>query len=323
MTDHLTPDQEAILDKVQKLLNLAAKNSNEAESTAAAAKAQELLLKHNLSTAALEKTSGGSGKRMQEEVEGGFYRYQREVWEQVARLNFCRHWVQKKWVAPEERVRGTRFKRRHVLIGRQVNVRTTINMAGYLLAAIERITREVCAEKRIENTVGNWAMSFREGMAHRITEKLWERRQDLIAAEEKRMREAQARAAAAGVSSSTELTISSLAQSEADANRDFVRGVEEGTTARERAKDAAEARKREEEYTRWAAANPEAAKAKAEQKEKEAEAWLKKHRSRGGSRDTRYDHVDYQAFNAGRKKGDEIGLDPQTSQTNKNARRIT
>lgn len=323
MENLLTPDQEAVLEKVQKLLNLAAKNSNEHEAALAASRAQELLLKHNLSTAALEKASGGSGKRMKDEVEGGFYRYQRDVWKQVAQLNFCRHWVQKKWVAPEERVRGTKFKRRHMLIGRQVNVKMTVGMTNYLLATIERLTREVCAEKKIDNTVGSWAMSFREGMAHRITEKLWDRRQDMIAAEEKKMKEAYARAAAAGVSSSTELTISTLAQSESDANLDFIRGEEEGTTARERAEKAAQERRQEEEYTRWAAANPEEARKQEEKREKEAEAWAKKHRSRGGSGDDRYGHVDWQAFNAGRKKGEEVGLDPQASQQNSKARRLT
>jgi len=154
MTEGFTPEQERVLEQIQKLLNLAAKNPNEHEAALAASKAQELLTKHNLDTAALERVTGASGKRQQEEVEGGFYRYHREIWGNVAKLNFCLHWVQSKYVPRGERVRNVRTKKIHRLVGRTVNVRTTINLSKYLLSAIERVTRETCDTKKIPHGQG-------------------------------------------------------------------------------------------------------------------------------------------------------------------------
>jgi hypothetical protein len=340
MVDGLTPEAEKVLDKVQKLFNLAEKAGTPEEAEAATVKAQALMLEHNLTTATLEKRSGESGKRMQDMVEGGFYRYQRELWEEVARLNFCLHWVHRKRVEvknirrknswesreyggekPTYKFDGTVRRRFHMLVGRQANVKATVGMANYLLASVERLTRETCAEKKLD-VMSRWAMSFREGCVYNLTQRLWDRRKDAIAAEEKARREAFERAARSGASASTALTISTYVQQEVDANYDFLEGKELGTNARERAESAAAQRQREEAYTRWAKANPEEAKAKAEADDAEREKRAARSRKRGGGSDFRYGSVDSQAFWAGEKLAKKIGLDPQADHSTKEAKRI-
>lgn len=148
----MTPAAEAVIAKIVKLQNLAAKNDNEAEASAAMAMANKLLVEHNLDAATIERASGDTGKREKANVEGGFYQWQRELWESVAKLNFCTYWSQVYRSEPEFKYRRfeglggplTRVhirvrRRRHALIGRTVNVRATEVMARYLEAAIERL----------------------------------------------------------------------------------------------------------------------------------------------------------------------------------------
>ncbi|MGO8918326.1 MAG: DUF2786 domain-containing protein [Stellaceae bacterium] len=59
----LTPAEIKALDIIQKLLNLAAKAGTPEEAASANAKAQELLAKHKLDAALVERASGGSGQR--------------------------------------------------------------------------------------------------------------------------------------------------------------------------------------------------------------------------------------------------------------------
>lgn len=317
-----------VMEQIQKLLNLAAKNPNEHEAAAAASKAQELLTKYNLSAATIENEVGADGKRAQEQVDGGSKRFQRELWAAVAELNFCLHWNQKYRVEAKKRVRdweryetdtgnratkiivGEILRRRHALIGRTVNVQATKHMAQYLENAIERITEARCVAGKLP-LYGNWAMSFREGLAYRLDEKLREKRQLMLEEEERARKEAEDRASRAGVSLATALTIHTFAQAEDDANRDFLYG--EGHSARKAARRAEREREHQEQveaYTRWAAANPEEARKKEEEHQAEVEKDLKKRR-RHSTRDDRYGNVNDQAFWAGHEAGERISLDEQ------------
>ena len=82
---------------------------------------------------------------------GGFYQYQRDLYESVAQLNFCMYWTQtyyetKRHGARERdgtisySVRPVRQKR-HRLVGRIINTKSTIAMATYLEQAIEQSLR--------------------------------------------------------------------------------------------------------------------------------------------------------------------------------------
>lgn len=316
---------DSILEKVEKLLRLAAVNSNEAEAAAATAKAQDLLTAYNLTMDAVtEKSSAGS--RVKEDYEGGRFEWQKDLWGAIATLNFCVHIVRQVFIASplgtqfeltrneaglRVKVRGM-WQTRNIVVGRKVNVKATYAMATYLEGVCDRLVKE-----RVRNTNeranGRWANSYRDGLVQKITGKIYDRRAELLDEERAKRFEEQKRAAEAmessGISLSNALTISTYADQEDDANIDLLFG--EGTSAKwaeERAREAAAERAAEEEYTRWAAANPEkAAKVEAERKEKEERARQRKSKSYFKQKDSR-------AWLEGFKKGDEVSLDQQAEQ---------
>lgn len=131
--NELTREQQDIIPKIEKLLNLAAKAGTPEEAASATAKAQELLAKYNLDSAVLETNSGDKGKREQSKVDGGTYSYQRGLWRAVAALNFCFYWSQK-YRTPDKvrqnvyvhgKYAGKKYvqvmRRRHAIVGRTVN----------------------------------------------------------------------------------------------------------------------------------------------------------------------------------------------------------
>lgn len=345
----LNQEQRDVISKVEKLLRLAGKNSNEAESSAATAKAMELLAAYNLDLGSVDATEDGSGKRSDEKLMGGFYDYERDLWARVADLNFCLYWNQTVWAwarKHEKRVAALieadpenakrhyfydslgemrkRQRRQHRLVGRTVNIAGTKAMMGYLLGAIERLTEERLKEKVTswaENGGGTystgsqsrsrWAVSYREGIARRIAEKLWDRRQVQIADEEAAAEAARRRAAEAGMkgaSTETGLTLFTLRKNEDDANRDFLYG--EGYSAKQaakRANQAAAAAAAEAAYTAWAAANPE--EAAKQEAEREAEARKRSARSYGRGRAEK--ERDWSAYSAGYEAGEGVGLEAQ------------
>lgn len=334
----LDEDQRRILPKIQKLLSLAAKNSNPEEAASAAARAQELLLAYNLSSDMLDEDVEGSA-RGKEQTKGGSREYERDLWGWVAELNFCLHWVgQRRTFIRNKRIEKGSYwygkpldevpdyvKHRHqlswhhFLVGRKRNVAATIAMATYLQKRVDDLAMEfVYGDEKMRYS--QRAMSFREGAVSVIVHKLCERRDEQLAEERRKEAEAMeaaARAGAAGVSLETAVTIASLTQTERDENIDLLRG-EPGYSARMRAERAARAaaeRAAEEEYTRWAAAHPEEARQQEEERRKEAEKASK--RRSGGRRSFAPKGKDYdsQAYYAGRKAGEGIGIDPQASAT--------
>lgn len=325
MTD-LSPEAQTAIRQVEKLLRMAAKHPTEAEGMAAAHKAQELLLKYNLDMATVERGSD-SGKREDAKMKGGLYHYQRDLWGAVAKLNFCLYWNQYVWDKTKVGKRRSRYTGRvekveggynfvHRVVGRVVNTTATRVMAEYLEQTIERLTRE-----RLDNNGSQfftrWAISYREGIAERVIEKIYDRRKDQLKKEQREQREAEKRAqeaTAAPFSSATTLTISSYSKSEQEANYDMLYG--EGWSARqaadraERARAAAEA---EALYTAWAKAHPEEVAVEAERIRKEA----RKSRWRGGTRDykdRKADNRDYGAYKAGHEAGANVSIDQQAGQ---------
>lgn len=320
----LDDDQRKVLPKIEALLRLADKqrNSSPAEAASAAAKAQELLVAYNLD-ASLIGSNAQDGKREEKKLVGGFYQYQRDLFEAVAELNFCLYYssgtyVEERtsrkdaWTGNWYQVNQKTWKKTHNLIGRRVNVLATQQMAAYLLGSIERLTEEfIHSDNKMR--FSRRAVSFREGCVSTITNKLYERRQHLLDEEARKAQEAKEaaeRAGRAGVSTSTALTLASFSQSEDDANRDFVMG--EGWSAKKRAERAAAAearRKAQEEYTAWAAENPEEARAQEEAARKEREK-AEKRRSKRSSYSGGKEY-DAGAYYAGRDAARSISLDQQ------------
>lgn len=323
MTETMGPGMTAVMEKIQKLLNLASKNPNAEEAASAAAKAQELLTRYNLDAATVEREGGVEGRREEAKTRGGFYLWQRELWTAVARLNYCLYWTQTFWEKGEFRVRLSenqrywsdakskttdgRWQRRHRVVGRVVNTRSTIAMATYLEETIERLARDSIRgdTKQLYSRPAN---SFRYGamevVVYRINERYWQMEKDVKAEADKAAR----RAAAMGTSTSTALTMADLRKSEYDANMDHIHG--EGYSAQRREREAEAARQRAEEeaeYVRWAAANPE------EARKREAEEEKRTSRYRG--RAERTVAVDGGAYRRGREAAKGISIDRQAATT--------
>ena len=335
MSQDLTDEQRSLVERVEKLLRLAGSNTNEAEAASATAKAMDLLAQANLDMSVVDESGEGSGRRAEEKLAGGHYEYERSLWSAISDLNFCLHWYQRSWVprlskdAKSERIK-TEWGRNHILrgqhrlVGRQVNIAGTKAMVSYLLQTIERLTRDRLRERLGQESVNTqmrsrWAVSFREGIAERVGEKIYERRRELLSEERRQAREAEARAAAAGMagaSTETGVTIASLKKTERDANMDFVYG--EGFSAKQAARQAAwaaEQRAQEEAHTAWAAANPEEAarreaEARAAAREADARASRRRYRAPPQGKDR-----DWSAYRAGYEAGDSVGLDPQAERS--------
>jgi len=298
-------EQIKIIEKIQKLLALAGNNSNEAEAAAAAAKAQEMLETYNLDMAEIEgHQTGDHAQRTNEKTQGAFYRYQTELWSELANINFCTMFTGKTYVPMEERVRNVKYKRYFKLVGRKVNVQITLNLGNYLLAAIERLTKDACKVQG-EPTTGRWAMSFREGCTLRLRIKLRDRRR------QREQEQAKAKANSHGSSDGRSLMVVDYAEAEADANNDFIFGYEPGTTAARRKMREAQAQAANAEREQWERDNPEkAARQKAEQDARTEKFW-RKFNNRKSYQDKRYGHVNHSAMNKGYDQADSISLDEQ------------
>lgn len=229
-----TDEQRAAIDKIEKLLNLAAKAGTPEEAASATAKAQELLVKYNLDTAALEdSTAKQSAKRERIMVEAGRYSFQRDLWRSVAELNFCHYWQ-----------RQIDKKKEHCLIGRTVNTKATIAMATYLESAIERMAnKRVTAEGWMINS--KWSLDYRKGAFEAVIKKIEKERDKAVEQEN------------IDAMPGMQLTIVSHAKSEEAANYDFRFG--EGASIKRDEIEAENARywqEAEAAYTIWASANP-------------------------------------------------------------------
>lgn len=313
----LDEEQLKIIEKVEKLFRLASKNPNPEEAASAMAKAQELLVAYNLSADVVGQTGASADAiREKQQILGGMYKYQRYLWSAVAELNFCLYWTVQKYTERNTRTKawdGTvrhgkvpYMRNQHVIVGKRINARLTMTMGQYLQQTIERLVKERFPQN--SQRFLSDAVALREGIADELYWRIKEKRRRLIAEEEeRRLRTAKD----AGVSTSQALSIGSLTEQEEDANNDFLHG--EGYSARQRAARVARAearRQAEEEYTRWAAENPEEAA-------KEEKAARKRRRSSGGpgSRGGQTAEEKRQGSSAywqGREMGKKVGLDPQT-----------
>lgn len=320
-TTTLTAEEKAnILSKLGKLLQT--KGTTEAEAESRTAKAMELLAKYNLSMDDVMREADGTGKRAEEKLKGGFYQFERDLWTAVAELNFCwylRWWTHERTDKPRKYkvndpnsydydeyryAYGSKKVYQHRIIGRQVNIAGTKAMATYLIQTTQRLTLERLHGDNSQ-MLSRWAISYKEGIVARVCEKLYDRRRQVLSEEREKQRAAE-KMAMAGASTETALSLATHTQREREANYDFVMG--EGWSARaaaDRAERAMLDRMSQEDYTAWAAANPEKAAARAEE-----ERNARRSRSRGGGASQERQR-DWGAFRAGYEAGEKVGIDPQ------------
>lgn len=219
-----TPEALAAIDKVKKLLALANNNPNEHEAAVASAKAMEILEAFNLDMATLSGTREGAGQRQDRKLKGGLYGWQRGLWKACAELHFCMYWSIKGLQ------KGSAYE--HRILGRKENVVGAQVMAEYLQQTVERLAQNWSKEEGFKSVFVKEAIAYREGMARRLTNRLYQLRREKLDAE----RRAQAEHPNTG---GTALILASVVQNEQDLNTDHLNGLEPGTTARRRAEQAA------------------------------------------------------------------------------------
>lgn len=313
----------AIIQKIIKLLAVSSSTTFAEEAATAASMAQALMTQYNLDIASLEKASGVSeGKREKSSVDGAFYKYTRDLYATVARLNFCTHWI-----AEEVRMKkhGTIWKQMgsppegrkhtvkvHRLIGRTVNIASTRVMCEYLVQAIERILKEHIEANMGEDFSSNYKMSFREGAAQNLVDRIEEQRAKEEAERQRKAREEKARTSHPGAAPSatgTALTLTDYKESEEAANYDFQHGP--GAWARKLARQAhwQNIWKMECEAEECLAIfHPDIAEK--ERKENEAR-WAKESRRYRGSSGPKEKAKNWSAYRAGDKAAADISLNQQ------------
>jgi hypothetical protein len=325
-------DQD-LIDKIGKLLAVAASTTSDAERESFTNRAMALLAANNLDMAAVEQGTSGAkaAKRTDEKRKGGFYKFQRALWADVADLNFCMYFSLRTFIpgrinrSVRQRYGSTEAARlageggyefQHRLVGRTVNVAGTLAMTGYLEEAIERKVRA-----RLPEQPKLWyspeMAAYREGIADEIRRKIRKRRKQQLDEEQIKTaaaEEAEAEKYKAGNPTGRGITLSSVKQTESDANYDFIHG--DGASAKKRAMlararaEEAEARRLEEEaYTKWAAENPkEVARQAAEERrrQKQRDAYIPK-----GNTRTKADKYDNAEYWLGREAGASISIDQQ------------
>jgi len=227
----LNPDQDktnAVIERVKKLLALAAGNANEHEASAASAMAQRLMEDHNIDMAILGKSGKGhqGAARKDQKEKGGLYGWQRDLWKACAELNMCVYWSIKGLT------RGSVYE--HRVLGSEVNVLATNLMAEYLQQTVNRLAQEKAKTDGYKSPFVRELIAYREGMASRLVERLRELRAARIADDERKAREAKAAASHPSAAPGTSIVLADVIASEADLNEDYLRGLEPGTTSRER-----------------------------------------------------------------------------------------
>ena len=304
----MTPEALAAVEKVKKLLRLAGNNPSQDEAQNALDRAHQILEQHNISISDLEDRKDHA--RDDTRVNGGLYKWQRQVWKASAELNFCVYFD----ILGQQR--GQKFE--HRLVGRAENVVMSQIMAEYLQGAIERIARN-WAKENDRHIFAKDCIIFREGMADTITMRLQSLQHD-------RMKEAEAKEKEAAATGTNAVTIFGAAHREKDMNTDYLNGWEPGTAARHRAEREARMaeydRKRKEEEAEHEvkmATDPEYAKkwrAEEAKRAKEAEKWWARYTRRKARSNAEDRRKSTPAYKEGRSAGYEVGLDQQVDRAN-------
>jgi hypothetical protein len=266
------------------------------------------------------RKTGTHAPRNDKKRAGGLYKWQRDLWFATATLNFCKYYY----------FRGLRAGEQyeHQLIGSHVNVVSTEVMANYLEQAIERLARRWVAENRPGRSIFiKEAIAFREGVAARISERLWNLRYEHTRQEEAKRKEERERNRARGIETENALVLQDVINTEEDLNNDYINKWEPGTSARMRSEraarqaaaeaEAAELLRKQEE---WDAAHPEDAKRRkkreAERAEQEYEKWKRKSQSKRYRKATpEEERRQLGSFHTGYAEGDKVSLNKQVSKT--------
>lgn len=314
---------DSIIRKIQLLLHLGAHKtghdgaSNENEAAVAMAKAQELMVKYNLDMAVIGSANVEGGTVAQEEEKrermktsrSAMYKWQEELCATICEANFCWHWVS--WVMEDMYISGgtnvklkkPRRVKRHVILGRKANQIVAQMMYEYLVDTIENII-PFTGRDRLSSSANSWRIGCAERLVERIRHKMWEMKTKDTAASE------------AG-SGCTALVVRDFTVSEYTKNYDAKWG--EGAWARKLKRESEydeEMHQEEEERKALLARETDEEREKREEEEFRQEQRYRKAEERRQKAEDRREanenlRRDWTAYGAGRKKGNDIGLDSQ------------
>jgi len=175
----MTDNMEKIIEKVQKLLNLAGNNPNENEAAAAVEKAHAILAEHNLDMAHIKEADlGGKDSadmiRQKMAVENKIkLKSIGWLWNAVAEAHFCKLY---KTNSSKGKV--------YTFVGRKINTIVAAQMAQYLTTTVWRLMREEAV--RVDSEIpgsgfkpsgalnSNFVTNFIEGAVRRLCKRLKE-----------------------------------------------------------------------------------------------------------------------------------------------------
>lgn len=215
--------QEQISDnvvrKIQLLLKLAErKEGNEVEAAAAMGKAQELLAQYNLDLATVQDKVVAGGANTPDQAmakrdyarisRSAMYNWQRKLVRALAEANYCRYWVEE---TTEERWKRLCNVKRHKVLGRVANTTAVLVMTDYLMETIERLLPYTGRER-----LSRSAVSWREGCADRLIERIQEKAEAMRTADY---------AAQGEAAYSTAIAVRNMASAEEIGNYDHIHGA--------------------------------------------------------------------------------------------------
>lgn len=159
----MTNEQSEMARKVRALLAKANGTENEAEAAAFAAKAQELLNKHNLDLEAIMR-QGGTGEEVTEVLVKTMYTdiWRISIFHEAAELYFCKIYIDR-WVDD----RGGKYKVRKgvKIVGKPHNLAVAEPMIEYLISTVRHLSTAY-SKQRAEY------LAFERGCGMRIAERL-------------------------------------------------------------------------------------------------------------------------------------------------------
>jgi len=312
-----------VVRKIQLLLQLAERaEGNEAEASAAMAKAQDILARYNLDLATVQDkvVVGGTNiskaevvREKRESRRNATYAWTHVLYCAVAEANYCKYWTADSKVESEKMGR-VRWVKRHKVLGRVENTTVVLMMGDYLYATIMRLLPYDKSSWLSSDAIA-WCDGCVERLAERIKEKAEAQRTPDYAAQGE-----------AGYS--TALAIRSMAEAEDIGNYDAEHG--KGAWARKLERDAKYAEdsklwvaEQQERATRMelelaarlAAETPQerAKREKAEARErKRREEYSERYWDRQDRKAWKESHRrSSDAFKSGVKAGGSIGIDAQ------------
>lgn len=232
-----------IIERLKKLIAMADRGT-EHEAALASERMQALLQEFNLTRADVEsrgedveETAATAKRERMEHDRSAIYVYQRQLMTNIAENNFCMHFIRTRRVKTGKINRWgdyeTQRRTSHLLIGRSENVQATILMYDYLIDTMHRLLPSNIDKRSSEAKL--WLLGCSETLCERLHKQRTGKEKE------------QESDGTPGL-----VRLADLYGDEHDLNQDFRKGVDPGTTARERRErqsEMAEIERKQKELT--------------------------------------------------------------------------